>query len=408
LTSNKSATPGRRKRKPLDLLPKFLPLFLLALLIGQSCPAKELRRSMSFIRPWLMGDAYVAVGDEASTLFHNPAGLAGLAAASAEVFNPQLNVDDRVKDAILDPDSLAGEFEGVSEQEFRDRLGETVFFNLNFRLPSIVRPSENSAYGLGLEFLGFLEILENPVLPGLRFEFFFDKVFFYSLAFQPAENFKIGLTAKLIERIGIDKVFTFGELFAAGATLDFENDPALSDAKDGVAFREPGLDVGFLYYFPFWPGWQPRMGLSLLNIGGEDSEHLFRGMEFGPRPVPFNPPQAGELPQLNTIGVAVSPTYAGIRYTIALDIVDFTQTVLPGDDREARTRLGFEAGIGPREDGTALFSLLLGFNATHTSLGILSRVWIFEVGFGTYSVELGEEAGDKKDSRFLFLFGIRI
>ena len=101
---------------------------------------------MSFIRPWLMGDAYVAVGDESSTLFYNPAGLAGLKENSAEVFNPQISGDRRVKAAILEPEALEGEFEGVDQEGFEDRLGETLYFSFNMRLPSIVHAKSGWAY----------------------------------------------------------------------------------------------------------------------------------------------------------------------------------------------------------------------------------------------------------------------
>ncbi len=409
MTSKKSATPGRRKLP--EAPPGFfllVSLLLLGLLLGQEVSGAELRRSMGFIRPWLMGDAYVAVADEASSLFYNPAGLAGLPDSSAELLNPQLNVDELFKTAILDPDAVDEAFADKNVDDFRSLLGQTFFANFNLRVPSIVRPKSNVAYGIGAEVTAFIEVLENPVLPGLRLEFFFDKVVFYSFSFQPTKNFKIGFTPKLIERIGVDRTYTLGELFAAGESLSIEGDPALKDAQEGTAFRASGLDMGFLYYFSFWPGWSPRVGLALLNIGGEDSEKVFSGMKFGPQPLIYEAPQAGELKQLNTIGFAVSPTAAGIRYTIAFDIVDFTQTVLPGDDLTARTRLGFEMGIGPRGDGTAIFSILAGLNAGHPTLGILSRVWIFEVGFGNYAVETGQDAGDKPDRRFLFLFGIRI
>ena len=132
-----------------------------------------------------------------------------------------------------------------------------------------------------------------------------------------------------------------------------------------------------------------------------------KGIEFGPRPSPFDPPQAGELPQINTFGFAVSPVFTGIRYTIALDVVDFTRTVLPGKDWKKRSRLGVEMGIGPRRDGTALLAILAGLNASHFSFGGLSRVWIYEIGFGSYTVELGNEAGDKPSDRFAFIFGFR-
>ena len=58
--------PGRRKPKPLSPYLKSASIFLAAILVAEISVAGELRRSMSFIRPLLMGDAYVAVADEAS------------------------------------------------------------------------------------------------------------------------------------------------------------------------------------------------------------------------------------------------------------------------------------------------------------------------------------------------------
>ncbi len=399
--------PGRRKLKPLSPYLKSASLFLVAILAAEISVAGELRRSMSFIRPLLMGDAYVAVADEASTLFYNPAGIVRLPENSVEFPNFQFLMDERIQKAITDPDSISGEFEGVDETNFRDRLNETVFFDFNLRFPVIVRAESDVAFGLGVEVLTFFEILGNPVFPGLHLEFYRDGVLFLSLGYELTEDLFFGFTPKIINRIGIDKFLTFGEIFAAGSTASIENDPAFKDLSEGKNFTKFGVDIGFLYQFQFWKSWFPRGGLSFLNIGGIDDSDKIKGIEFGPRPSPFDPPQAGELPQINTFGFAVSPMFTGIRYTIALDVVDFTRTVLPGKDWKKRSRLGFEIGIGPREDGTALLAILAGLNATHSSFGVLSRVWIYEIGFGSYTVELGNEAGDKPSDRFVFIFGFR-
>ena len=399
--------PGRRKPKPLSSYLKSASIFLVAILAAEISVAGELRRSMSFIRPLLMGDAYVAVADEASTLFYNPAGIVRLPENSVEFPTFQFLMDERIRKAITDPESLSGEFEGVDETNFRSRLNETVFFDFNMRFPVIVRAESDVAFGLGVEVLTFFEILGNPVFPGLHLEFFADQVLFLSLGHRLSENLAFAYTPKIINRIGIDKFLTFGEIFAAGSTASIENDQAFKDLSEGKNFTKFGMDIGFLYKFQFWKSWFPRGGLSFLNIGGVDDSDKIKGIEFGPRPSPFEPPQAGELPQINTFGFAVSPVFTGIRYTIALDVVDFTRTVLPGKDWKKRSRLGVEMGIGPRRDGTALLAILAGLNASHFSFGVLSRVWIYEIGFGSYTVELGNEAGDKPSDRFAFIFGFR-
>jgi hypothetical protein len=103
----------------------------------------------------------------------------------------------------------------------------------------------------------------------------------------------------------------------------------------------------------------------------------------------------------------VSPTYNEIRYTFALDLVDLAKTALDGDSLDNRTRVGFEIGVGPHDDGTALFSLLFGWNATHFGVGILSRVTVFEIGFGRYTVEKGPHPGADPEDRRVLLIAFR-
>ncbi|MBI3992105.1 MAG: hypothetical protein HY342_02435 [Candidatus Lambdaproteobacteria bacterium] len=383
-------------------------LAALCALTSSAAQGRELRRSMPFIRPSLMGDAYVAVADEASAILYNPAALAGLPNKSVSAFVPQLTIDDQLLDAILDPQSLQDKYSGLDENSLRDLTGTTVNSNFNIAMPFVALPNSGMAFGFGLDLGTSLEVLDNPIGPNLDLEFYFDRVLLFTMAARVNEQLDIGITPKLVNRSGIHKILRFGELFASSATLSFDNDPTFKDLSNGVSFTTVGLDVGLVWRLPAWPEWHPRIAFSALNLGGVDEGRGFRGMEFGQRPIAEDPPEAGELPQINTLGFAVSPIHNGIRYTVALDIVDVTRTLLPGDDLLLRSRLGLEIGIGVRKDGTALFSLLGGYNAGHSSLGILSRVWIFEVGLGSYTVERGEKSGDNPDNRNVLVFGFRI
>src|SRR5689334_14129036 len=55
---------------------------------GEAWGAKALPRYFPQLRPLLMGDANVAVGDEASTVFYNPAGIADLPMGSYQIGLP--------------------------------------------------------------------------------------------------------------------------------------------------------------------------------------------------------------------------------------------------------------------------------------------------------------------------------
>lgn len=379
---------------------------LIALINPQFAAGGELRRSMIFMRPMVMGDAYAAMGDEASTILYNPASLAGLNDGSVEAFTPQVILGDIVLAAIQDPEALQNRYADLTQDDFEDLIGTTIYTDFNIRMPFVTSAEGGYAWGLGLDTLAFMEVLGGPVGPSLRLEYYFDVVTFLTMATTLGDGFQVGITPKLVNRVGINKIFTTGELFL-GDTLSIEEDPAVQDLNDGRIFTVPGVDLGVLYHLPFAPSWDPRVAITALNIGGFDSGQGSRGMEFGKRPNPGDPPQAGVLPQINTIGFAISPAFHGIRYSLAFDVVDYDRRILPGENFFLRTRLGVEIGIGTRPDGTALFSFLFGLNAIHGSFGVMSRIWIFEIGFGTYRVELGEKPGDQPVDRTGILFGFR-
>lgn len=368
---------------------------------------------MPFIRPLLMGEAYVAVGDEASTLFYNPAGPDGMRAGSVELFGPQVTVNDPVKIALTDADKFENKLDQLTEdirnENFDAVLNRTFFSDVQLRLPFLVFPDSGFAIGLGAEGLGKIQVLGNRVIPQVRVEFFLDELFFVGGFGRIGDNLSIGILAKVINRIGVDRTYTAGDfIVTAGSDNFLESRPEWKRVQDGKGFLNGGVDVGFIYRLPFARLWDPRIGFAALNIGGYDREEgLLKGIEFGPRETEFSPPQAGELRQINTLGFAVSPWWLGVRYTLAVDVVDVSRTALPGPSYERRLRVGTEIGIFPHQDGTARLSLLAGWNGGHKSLGLLARVFIFEIGFGVYTVELGEKFGDFPDERTVFTLGIR-
>jgi hypothetical protein len=404
-------------RNLLNALPLRLPVWAAAALACAlaASGAAPLQASQAFnryfpqIRPLLMGDAYVAVGDQASTVFYNPAGIANLPKTSDQIGLPipLLDLGPIPYLAVADPEAISKKYQNVDKNDLRSLLGTRIYTDINLPLSFVALGERGIAFGTGIDLLTDTEVLGNPVLPGLHLELHVDELAFFTYAGRPTENLSLGITPKVINRVGIDKVFTFGELFASGNTINLDNNPSFKDVKNGKAYLSGGVDLGFIYRFPFWESWEPRFGAAMLNIEGYDSDKgQLKGIEFGKRPSAFEAPLGGEIPQLNSVGFAVSPTYAGIRYTVALDMVDVTRTVLTGNDWWKRTRLGMEVGIGIKNDGTALFSILGGYNATHPSFGFLSHVWIFEVGMGTYEVELGDKAGDRGEKRTVFEFSM--
>lgn len=369
--------------------------------------ATDIPRDLTHIRPLLMGDAYVALGDEYSTLYYNPAGPGRSPANVAEVMVlTQIEVNDLVNEALTDPDALSARYQNLSTSQFQSLLNTTAYAQLT-PLRVVVERESGWAIGVSTEFMANLQVLGNPILPSLRIETFLDGIVFLSFYGKWGDSLAVGITPKVVYRkFGLDRTFTFGELYASGATLDLQNQPDFKTAQK-TDYVSGGVDLGWIWDLPFWEEGHPRIGFSAINIGGFDSRTGTKGIEFGSRPTSFDPPIGGELPQLNTVGFALSPEWYGLRYTLAVDIVDVTETVLPGDDLLLRTRAGLEIGIGIHKDGTALFSILAGLNANHPTYGVLARDWIFEAGIGQYTVELGQHPGDLPDTRRVFLFGFR-
>jgi len=388
-------------------------LLAVALLVAWPGPpqANELRRNMPFLRAMLMGDATVAVGDEASTMLYNPAGLARLEDDSIEIFTLQFSSDKDLSRVLLEGEETSTLYENWSLNDLNSAIGTTLNMEWALRMPIITDVERGRAYGLGVDYLFDLEIVPDGLLAAVELETFFDEIVFTSF-FKQIGGLSVGANVKYINRIGLHKQIDALTMFATGfasGDLDLENDADYAAMVSGQkSYSKIGVDLGMIWELGFAEDWHPRFGVTALNIGSYDKdEKKWKGIEFGVRRNRDDPPLGGELPLNVSAGIAVSPTFANIRTTFALDMVDIGRTAIEGDSRNNRTRLGVELGFGPHEDGTALFSVLFGWNATHFSTGILSRVWIMEIGFGRYIVERGSEPGKQPEERRTVIIGFR-
>ncbi|HKI99760.1 MAG TPA: hypothetical protein VKB51_14895 [bacterium] len=405
---------GKPRPKPPSLpwRPAGLLTLLLALLLLPLAPhaagARELRRQMPYLRAMLMGNAYSAVADEASVLMYNPAGLAGLKTGTIEVTPLHFAADRNLTGLLLDPTAVKNQYSGLSPTELANKVGTSLFYNVSLRTPFLYNPKQGTAFGIGAETLGAVSVVQDSLgFPALQLEAFVDETVLWS-SYGQFGPLSLGLTAKLINRAGIDKTIDFATLYASGGSLNLANDPDFQALEQGQTRVRGGLDLGMVYRFPGAENWQPRLALAVLNLGGHDSQSGYHGIQFGTPPDANTRPLYGEFPLNVVAGFAVSPTYNDIRYTFDVDLVDLGYKALDGRSLNNRTRVGMEIGVGPHEDGTALFSLLFGWNATHFSVGVLTRVSIFEIGFGRYTVEKGSRPGENPEDRRAVVIALRI
>lgn len=237
-------------RNLLNALPLRLPSWGVVVLAGAlAAGAAPVQASQAFnryfpqIRPLLMGDAYVAVGDQASTVFYNPAGIANLPKALEENGLPgMIDLGPIPYLAVADPAAISKKYQNLDQNDLRSLLGTRIYTDIAVPL-SFTTLSNGVAFGVGIDVLSNTEVLGNPVLPGLHLEVHADVMGFYTYSGQPTENLSLGITGKAIRRIGIDKVFTFGELFASGNTIDLDNNPSFKNVKNGTIMNSGGVDL---------------------------------------------------------------------------------------------------------------------------------------------------------------------
>ena len=361
---------------------------------------------MPYIRPLLMGNAHVAVGDEASSLMFNPAGLARIAESSYQALTTQLNTDEDLSGVLLNGDDLAADYEDMTVVELQQQIGTTLHAQMTLRIPIIVNQG-SAVYGLAVDALADYEVVELAGAAAIEVESFIDYQLITGIFGNLGNHFFWGANFRIISRNGVHKVIDAATLYSGSTTADLENDEDYLEFVNGRIHTRGALDLGMIFSMPGSTNWQPRFGIAATNMGGYETGTGFVGVEFGDRPTEDDPPVAGELPLNYAVGFAVSPTFGPIRYTFAIDMVDVTRTAMDGQSWNNRTRVGFEAAIGPEPDGTALFSLLFGWNAGHFGGGILSRMYFMEIGFGNYTVERGEYVGDNPEARKTLILGFR-
>ncbi|MDH4225901.1 MAG: hypothetical protein OEW12_09670 [Deltaproteobacteria bacterium] len=378
----------------------FLPFF------AGSALGEDIRGSMPFIRSQAMGGSYIALADESSALFHNPAALPWLKTWNVELLTLQMTANELTKDLFFNPQKVASQFQQITAANISSLVNQTVFADVQLVVPMLVFPKQGVFSLLGAEFLSNLEILDTKPLPSLRVEVFADKMFIAGGGGKLGDHFSYGYDLRTINRTGVDKTYSFLELFVAGVTIDPTLLPEVNQAfNQGISYTNAGWDLGAMVSYPELPG-SPRAAITSQNITLNSQGHL-HGIEFGPRATADTPPRAGELPQLNTLGLAFTSRYDVYRLTLGVDYVDFTNTVLPHKEWIPRTRVGVEAAIWEHTDGTPLMSVMGGFNGYYTSWGVMTRVWFFEMGYSQYTVEVGSHKGDWPDQRRSVIIGFR-
>ena len=339
-------------------------------------------------------------------MWYNPAGPARLGANTIEAFTMQLSADAVTKQALTGDATAGSQYDNFTAAELVEAVGDSSYTQLTLKLPVVVIAKAGVAWGLAVDSLVDMEIVDLGGDYGILLEAYVDYQIVGNRFWAFGNSLFLGSALKVINRLGVHKSIDSATLYATGE-FDLESDEDVQDFYSGRSRTRVGLDLGLIFQLPGSGTWQTRFGLSVMNIGGYDSDTGLAGIEFGSRPSAGEPPIGGELPLNIALGFAVSPTYGNIRFTFALDFVDLGEDALSGDSLSNRTRIGMEIGFGPRKDGAPLFSLLGGWNATHFGGGFITRLSFMEIGMGSYTVERGSAPDENPQPRRVLLIGFR-
>ena len=323
------------------------------------------------IRARGMGNAFTAAANDEMLLFYNPAALRSVYYNMYEVvgFNTTTN-----ENTI----NLGKSSSGFST--IGSLAGKKIYNEVNLGLLSHV----NSRFGWSFFSNGLVDIqVRNPIIPYLETKAYVQTGLAGGMAWSFLDfQLDLGLGVKLVQRSGIDtKLHIFDE-----AIIEFTEDQKTTKLQKKFASKAAfAPDAGVIYHFDSYHNMEPKVALSLQNIGGLD----FEG--------------AGKVPMTMNIGVSTESEFNGFDMILAADyrdLADSQEMISKGNIMTERNiKIGVEFGWQKLFNGHHLISLRAGRNGPYNSVGWSMNLFGFKVDFAKYSEEIGGYAGELEDKR---------
>ncbi len=370
--------------------------FCIVVFISDSAFAVAIRRTHRFLRPMAMGGAFTAIADSEETIAYNPAGLY------------QKNVEWSLDMSFLGiaynqngNDMITGEIDFGDQSSLADLPGERIYFEYPVILShSIYIPDCGwcGVYG-GASADAWLEIAfpSQTIIPTIDLEFIGQMVVEYAMAFE-VFGINAGFNLKGIQREGV--VASVDLLSASSLIADDDWDGLVEEYAADQPNSKLVMDFGFLYRFNH--PWNIRIGMSALDVVSMDLEGdsavTYGGIDYG---------DAGEITQLNTLGIAFTINIDEFDLTGSMDYLDFTYTYIPSNSTTRRIALGFEAGYAKRSDNTYLAAFQLGLRELkYPSFGLMLTLGAIKFGTIQWTENFGTEETELVDARYMFLISL--
>jgi len=323
------------------------------------------------IRARGMGNAFTAAANDEMLLFYNPAALRSVYYNMYEVvgFNTTTN-----ENTI----NLGKSSSGFST--IGSLAGKKIYNEVNLGLLSHV----NSRFGWSFFSNGLVDIqVRNPIIPYLETKAYVQTGLAGGMAWSFLDfQLDLGLGVKLVQRSGINtKLHIFDE-----AIIEFTEDQKTTKLQKKFASKAAfAPDAGLIYHFDSYHNMEPKVALSLQNIGGLD----FEG--------------AGKVPMTMNIGVSTESEFNGFDMILAADyrdLADSQEMISKGNIMTERNiKIGVEFGWQKLFNGHHLISIRAGRNGPYNSVGWSMNLFGFKVDFAKYSEEIGGYSGELEDKR---------
>ncbi|MCB0377054.1 MAG: hypothetical protein KDD33_01050 [Bdellovibrionales bacterium] len=244
----------------------FFRCLLMALLFSSSAYAESLyfgiRRGFEGTRAVGMGNAFVAVADDNTAIFYNPAGLSQLQKGESNWFL-KADLDPDFLD-LMDEVDKAGNDKTNEVQQITDLLAKNYGKHYSLRLPSLGFLWARPSWGLAIipTDLSIDMRIDKSVGPAINLVAIQDTTIAFTKnwkinKWKDKGAFSVGVTGKLIYRMNVDELVSVANIALNDEVFNEKN------AKEGMTLD---ADVGFLWKGP-WERWNPSAGIVIRNIG---------------------------------------------------------------------------------------------------------------------------------------------
>jgi hypothetical protein len=316
------------------------------------------------VRALGMGGAYIAVVDDADSLFYNPASLSKVDGMIWTIVDPRIGAGNvealtSVQD-IQDPDNIASAFDGL--------YGETISLSGGAK-SALAFPYFGMSY---YDRLNVKLEIKDPSFPTLEASYLNDLGLNLGFAFPIIPGFlTAGIVIKKVTRTGYS-------ISTSGSSLISLDPDALFNGNERIGTGY-GIDYGMNLSFPL-PVVTPTFSFVWRDVGNT----IYKAdVATDENP----PPDDGDM----IVGVAVEVDTPIMTLTPTIEIRKLNIT---GMQLGKKIHMGLELSL-------PFLDLRGGFYQGYYSMGAGLSLGPIRIDLATYGEELGEYPGQKEDRRYV-------